>query len=173
MPETDQEIFDHFRQVAGDERFEIGLMAYARYALEKYDWVTHKQIHEGHVPTDEETTRWITELTNSRLDGIYNGAISQFRAAAEDFMRSRLDEAQARALETAIYARVDTAAQRVERATSFRSSLFPNLFIGIVASFVFAVIVLVCSAIYHGDPSPFAMFKEWQTKPVPTPPASR
>jgi hypothetical protein len=154
MPETDQEVFDHFSNLAG-ENFEIGLMAYAKYAQEKYDWATHKRLHDGYPPSDEETTRWITELTNSRLDGIYSGAIIQFGAAAEDYMRPRIE-----AERLAVPGRVEIAAQRVERATSFWRNVVPNVIVAVAASFVFSLIVLVSAAIYRGDPSIFALFKE-------------
>jgi hypothetical protein len=136
--------------------------------------VTHKQIHEGYVPTDEETIRWITELTNSRLDGIYNGAISLFRGAAEDFMRSRLEAAQARALESAIFSRVDAAAQRVERATSFWRNVLPNILVTTISSFVLAVFLIVAAVVYQRDPTVLGMFRgaPAQTQPG-TAPAAR
>jgi hypothetical protein len=115
---------------------------------------------DGRAPTDDEITRWIADLPNSRLDGIYSGAISQFRTAAEEYMKPRIEEERTRAVESSILGRVETIARRAEHAASFWRNVVPNLFIGIVASFVFSLIVLVGAAIYRGDPSIFALFKE-------------
>jgi hypothetical protein len=71
-----------------------------------------------------------------------------------------MEEERTKAVDRSILSRVDTMAERVERATSLRATWLPNLFIGVVASFVFALIVLGGAAIYRGDPSPFALFKE-------------
>ena len=50
-------------------------------------------------------------------------------------------------------------AAKVERATSLRATWLPNLMIGIVASVMFTLFVMVGAAIYERDPSPFALFK--------------
>ena len=165
MPNTDQEVFDHFRTVSG-ENFEIGLMAYARYAQDKYNWVNHRLARDN-APTDDEITGWIIDQHNARLDEIYRGAITQFQAAAEEYMKSRIAEERAKAVDSSILDRVDTAAKRVERATSFWRNLVPNVIVTVAASFVFSVIVLFAAAIYRGDPSIFALFKEpsAQTQP--------
>jgi hypothetical protein len=62
---------------------------------------------------------------------------------------------------------MEAIASRVERATSFRATWLPNLFIGVVATIVFTLLVLVGAAIYRGDPSIFALFKD---SPVPATP---
>jgi hypothetical protein len=166
MPESDQEVFEHFRSDYPNSRREIALLAYARYAQDKYDWVNHELARrDGQPPTDEEVTVWIAGLPNSRLAEIHRGAAELFQAAAEEYMKPRIEEERAKAVEQSIL-------RRVERATSFWRTFFPNLFIGVVASFVFAAIVLVSAAIYHRDPSPFALFKESQTQPG-TAPAAR
>jgi hypothetical protein len=159
MPESDQEIFEHFRSDYRDSSREIALLAYARYAQDKYDWVNQKLKKDGRVPTENEIARWISELPNSRLSEIHNGAINMFSVAAEEYMKPRMEDERARAVERSILGQVAAMAQRVERATSFRTTVFPNLVIGVVASFVFALIVLICAVIFRRDLSIFAPFK--------------
>jgi hypothetical protein len=169
MPESDQEVFEHFRSdYPPNDRREIAFLAYARFAQDKYDWVNHELARRGgQPPTEEEVTTWIAALPNSRLAEFHRGAAELFQAAAEEYMKPRIEEERAKAVEQSILL-------RVEQATSFRRTFLPNLFIGVVASFAFAVIVLVGTAIYRGDPSILALFKEPSTQTQPgTAPATR
>ena len=158
MPESDQEVFEHFRTDYGNS-LEIALLAYARYAQDKYEWVNQRLKNYGKAPTEQEVTNWITDLPNSRLGEIHAGAIATFRNAAEAYMKERMEEEVKRAVERSILNRVETVAQQVKDATSFRATWIPNVFVGVVASFVFTLIVLFGAAIYLRDPSPFALFK--------------
>lgn len=160
MPETDQEVFEHFRSDYGSSR-EIALLAYARFAQDKYDWVNQRlKEKDGQAPTEAEVTRWIRDLPNSRLAEIHNSAANTFRDAAEEYMKTRMEEERAKAVDSSILSRVETMAERVERATSFRATWFPNLCIAVVASFAFVVIVVVGGIIFANDPSPFALLKK-------------
>jgi hypothetical protein len=159
MPKSDQEVFDHFHTDYGSNaRREIALFAYAKFAQEKYDWVNH-EIIQGTPPTEAAVAGWIAALPNSRLAGIYEDANRFFNNAAEAYMRTRMEEERAKAVERSILGQVEAMARRVERATSFKATWLPNLFIGVVASFVFTLVVLGGAAIYRGDPSIFALFK--------------
>jgi hypothetical protein len=166
MPKSDQEVFDHFHSDY-DSSPEIALLAYARYAQDKYEWMDHQKTR-GKNLTDENVTEWITSLPNPTLRGIHDRAIRFFNEAAEDYMKARMEEDRAKAVERSILARVETMAERVERATSFKATVWPNVLIGVVASLLFTVLVLVGAAIYRGDPSIFALFKE---APIPARPA--
>ena len=160
MPKSDQEVFDHFHTDYGsNSSLEIALLAYARYAQSKYDWMNHAKT-QGRDLTEQEITDWITGLPNPRLAEIHEGASRFFKEAAEDYMKARMEEERAQAVERSILGRLEAMARRVEVATSFKATFWPNLFIGVVASFVFALIVLGGAAIYRGDPSIFALFKE-------------
>ena len=75
-------------------------------------------------------------------------------------MKTRMEEERAKAVDSSILSRVETMAERVERATSFRATWFPNLCIAVVASFAFVVIVVVGGIIFANDPSPFALLKK-------------
>lgn len=52
------------------------------------------------------------------------------------------------------------ACRLVERATSLWATWLPNLMIGVVASVMFTLFVMVGAAIYERDPSTFALFKQ-------------
>jgi hypothetical protein len=153
MPETDQEVFEHFRSDYGSSR-EIALLAYARFAQDKYDWVTH-YTKGGQAPTEAEIARWIHEIPNSRYLELHNSAANTFRDAAEEYMKPRIEEERAKAVDSSILNRVETMAGRVERATSFRATWFPNLCVAVIASFAFAAIIILSHFIFDTDPSLF------------------
>jgi len=113
---------------------------------------------------------WIADLTNSRLREIWNGASDFFADSAKRYMAQRMEEERAKAVETSILSRVTEMAQKVERATAFRSRWPSDLLIAVAASFVFAVIVLLGAAIYRDDLSIFALVKEWAAPPAPVQP---
>jgi hypothetical protein len=160
MPKTDQEVFEHFRSFGSDPGEEIiCLLAYASYAQAKYEWVNHSKIRHGRDPTEHEVATWIADLPNPRLADILNSAIDTFNNAAERYLKTRTEEERAKAVDSSILGRVDIMAQRVERATSFRATFLPNLFTGVVASFAFALLIILASLIFNKDPSPFAFFK--------------
>ena len=67
MPETDQEVFEHFRTDYPDSTREVALLAYAKYAQDKYDWINQRLTRAGRAPTEAEITKWISDLPNTRL----------------------------------------------------------------------------------------------------------
>jgi hypothetical protein len=166
-------MFEHFQSDYVSTP-EVALLAYARYVQDKYDWIAQRLTRAGKAPTEAEVTRWISDLPTSRLAEIQAGASNTFKQAAEAYMAARIAEERTKAVNEsilggvqAIAQRVETTAQRVEetarrfeRATSLRATWLANVFIGIVASFAFTLIVLLGAAIYRRDPSPFALFKD-------------
>ena len=148
MPETDQEVFDHFRNVAGDKGREIAYLAYARYAQAKYDWVNKRQARTGQVATTAEVTEWIASLPNSALDDYHDGAIRTFQAAAEDYLKSRVAEERAQAVQASIL-------DQVQRATSF----WRTVLAGVVSTGFFTLIVIGGVVVYKLDPSVFGLIK--------------
>jgi hypothetical protein len=172
MPDTDQEVFEHFGSGYGDTE-EVALMAYARYAKAKYDWVNHELGRLQRLPTEVEVSQWVAALPNSRLDEIRDSAVSQFQVAAEEFVRPRIEEARVRALESVVFSRVDAAAQRVERATSFWRNVLPNILVTTISSFVLAVFLIVAAVVYQRDPTVLGMFRgaPAQTQPGTAPTA--
>jgi hypothetical protein len=162
MPENDREVFEHFQALGSGQRLEVGLMAYARFAQEKYNWMDHQQVRTGSAPTDEEIANWIaSDLTNSRLDDIYNAAVNQFRAAAEDYLAER-----GRALEDRIVGRVDAAAQRVERSVKFWPRLIPDIMVGVAVTLTVGVLLVVAAILIRGD-SFIALLREVLGPPPP------
>ena len=172
MPTNDREVHQHFYSRVDDPP-EVAALAYAGYAKAKYDWVAHFEARESHPPTSAEVDRWIADLPASRLDDLRQDAIDFFDLAARAYMASDIERAAEAARDEAIVMEVRTAAaaitvsgervqDRVERATSFRSTFWPNVFIGIVASFAFSFLVIAASIVFTRDPSPFALFRSIQ-----------
>lgn len=73
----------------------------------------------------ERGTAGINDLATSRLSEIHAGAINLFRRAAEVYMKTRIEEERAKAIDSSILGRVEEMARQVERATSFRALSLP------------------------------------------------
>ncbi len=168
MPLNDREVFEHFLNDP-DATLEIAHLAYAAYASSKYDWATHYEQRKGQPPGAEEMDEWIASLPPSRLTEIREAAATTFDLAAQAYMANRIEAEKERAVRDSILGQVEGMARRVEAATSFKATWLPNLFIGVVASFLFALIVLGGAAIYREDPSIFALFKA--SPPAPPQPS--
>ena len=169
MPVNDREVFEHFSTSLSASP-EIAHLAYAAYASSKYDWVRHFESRKGISPTAEEIDEWIASQPPSRLDEIREAAEITFELAAQAYLANRIEEEKERAVRDSILGQVQGMATRVETATSFRATWLPNLFIGVVASFVFAAIVTFGAAIYTRDASLFALFKAFGTASSPSVP---
>lgn len=162
MPGSDREVFAYFAADPETPR-EVALLAYASYAAAKYEWLAHHEQRHGRPPTQAEADEWTANLPESRLAEIRDTAVAFFADAATAYMQPQVEAAKSQAVDASILAEVrrlnaDLAAQ-VERATSLRRTWLPNILAGVVASFVFALVVLAGAAIYRGDPSIFALFK--------------
>ncbi len=158
MPSNDREVFRHFRD---DPELspELASLAYAAYASQRYDWVELFETRKGRPPNSDEVDEWIASLPLSRLEDIKRSAADTFDLAATAYMADRTEEAMAQAVRESVLGEVRELAAQIKAATSFRSTWLPNLFVGVIASFAFALIVLVGAAIYQRDPSLFALFK--------------
>ena len=175
MPVNDREVYGYFSS-RSDSSKEVVALAYAGFAKAKYDWVAHIEKRGGTAPNSAEIDRWIEELPNSRLEGILEDAVDLFDLAARAYMAEALDAADAKARDDMIVREVTasnaTVLALVEKATSFKSTLWPNLFIGVGASFVFSLVIILAGLIFNRDPSPFGWFREEQPVPAVTAPAS-
>lgn len=169
MLRSDREVFAHFLEDDTATR-EVALLAYASYAASKYEWAAHFERRFQRPPTAEEADEWTASLPESRLSEIRDTAVTFFADAATAYMLPQLEEARANAARDAVLLKVEAVAARVERATSLRATWLPSLLTGVVASVVFTLLVLVGAAIYRGDPSVFALFKD---APVAPPPPAR
>jgi hypothetical protein len=168
MPTNDREVYQHFH-ARGDDSPEVIALAYAGYAKAKYDWFDHFEARGGAPPAPDEVDRWIADLPDSRLADLRRDAIDLFDLAARAYMAAEIEKAVAAARDDAIIREVrasnDAVAARVQKTTAFGSTFLANLFIGIVASFVFSLLVIIASLIFAHDPSPFALYRSLQPGP--------
>jgi hypothetical protein len=151
MPANDREVFKYFREQKNTTR-EIYHLAYASYARAKYDWMDHFEKLYGKSPDLEEENTWIADLPESRFDEFTTGAFEFFEVAARAYMATEIEEERKDAINTSILA-------QIEKATSFGTTFFPNLVIGLSASLLFAVLLIILGSIFNKDPSPIALFK--------------
>jgi len=171
LPATDREVFEYFRSDP-DTPVEVDNLAYASYAFDKYEWMKRFEEINGSPPTAQQENDWINQLPKSRLDEIRTEAYRFFDYAAKRYMKEEIEEAKEEAINSSIL-------DEVKRATSFWSTFFPNLFIGVVASLAFSFLVIACGYIFNDDPSPIGFFKSLippahvitnpQVSPLPTP----
>jgi hypothetical protein len=151
MPANDREVFEYFQR-DDDTISEVELLAYASYALDKYEWMKKFEELHGTSPTQAEIDDWINHLPDSRLEETFDQALSFFDTAAREFLKDEIDTATKKAVD-------DSILSEVKRHTSFRSTWLLNVFCGIVASLAFSLLVIVMSLIFSHDPSPIALFK--------------
>jgi hypothetical protein len=166
---NDREVHEYFYS-RPDTPPEVAALAYAGYAEAKYDWAAHFEGREGRSPTAQEVDRWIADLPNSRLDGLRDAAVSLFDLAARAYLAADMDEVARAARDEAIVRQVSAIEGRVRKATSFWRTLLPNLVVGVFASLIFSVLIIVAAMIFAKDPSPFALLRSLQ--PPPASPAS-
>jgi hypothetical protein len=154
MPADDRAVYEYF---CSDPAYpvEVNWLAYASFAFDKYEWVRHFEAREGRAPDESELDRWIADLPESRLVEIRSTAAAFFEEAAQRFMQPEIEQQLRAARESGV---IDV----VRRATSFRSTFLPNLVVGVVASVMFSVLIILAAVIFERDPSPFAFFKGLQ-----------
>jgi hypothetical protein len=168
MPvDSDRDVFRRF--MAGGESREVALLAFASYAEAKYDWEAHHEARHGKPPTAIEVEHWIRDQSDHRLDEIQKTAVAYFDEAATAYMADQIEAERQAAVDQSILSEVGLIRARVEKATSFKSTFWPNVVVGVVASFAFALLIILASLVFNKDPSPFAFFK---TEPAASPPAS-
>ena len=160
MPTSDREVFDRFL-IDPDRSREEALLAYASYAAEKYDWIAHIEGRDNQTPDDAEVARWISDLSDARLRAIQEQAVAAFDVAARAYMEPVIEHETKEAVDASILG-------AVQRATSFRATVWPNLFIGIVASLAFSILVLLVAWVADRDLSPVGLWKHWQNPPAAT-----
>ena len=151
MPSTDRDVFLRFFENPDISR-EVALIAYASFAAEKYEWIAHVEEREGEAPSLERVNSWIADLPDSRLAGFQDTSLTAFEIAAAAYMEPVMETAKKEAVDRSILA-------QVKRATSFWATFWPNLFTGVVASFTFAVLIILSAWVFKRDPTPFAFFK--------------
>ncbi len=171
MPvDSDRDVFRRFTE--GGSSRAVALLAFASYAEAKYDWEAHHETRHGKPPTAIEVERWIRDQSDARLDEIQKGAVAWFAEAANAYMTDQIEAERQQAVAQSILSEVNAIRTRVEDVTSFRATFWLNLFVGVVASFVFAFIIIGASLIFNKDPSPFSFFKKPEpVATVPAPPA--
>jgi hypothetical protein len=176
MPASDRDVYQHFH--ARKDGREVNALAYAGYAKAKYEWFAHVEARTGRQPSPEEVDRWIADLPDSRLEQLRQEATDLLDLAARAYMAADIEKAVAAARDDAIIREVrasnEALSARLQTATAFGTTFFANLFIGVVASFAFSLLVIAASLIFARDPSPFALYRSLQPaatqSPTQTPP---
>jgi hypothetical protein len=161
MPANDRDVYAYF-STRPDTSPEVVALAYAGFAKAKYDWIAHIEAMGGVAPSAAEVDRWIVELPTSRLEGFLEDAIDHFDLAARAYMAEDLADVAEAARDNAVVREVTASnaalLAQVQKVTSFKSTLWPNLFLGVGASFVFSLVIILAGMIFNRDPSPFAWF---------------
>lgn len=108
MPSNDREVFDHLR--SGNEAAQqIDFLAYALFAFEKSEWISHFEARGGRPPNQDEIDAWIGDITTYQFNGMRQKAADLFDAAARTYMRDEIEGLEERALNSAIVAEVKAA----------------------------------------------------------------
>jgi hypothetical protein len=101
MINDDREIFLH---ISNNDKtsLETDFMTYAVYAFEKYQWVEQCRLRIGAFPTETETNRWISEITDYRLASFREEAARLFDAGARNYLKDELEVEKRRAVDESI-----------------------------------------------------------------------
>lgn len=162
MPSSDREVYRYFEANVDTAR-EIDYLAYAAFAVAKFDWFDKFATTQARAPTQDEVDAWISQLPDSRLDEIHDAAGQVFRTAAREYMAERMERAAQKAVRDSVHAEIARHNKQIEEfvrsATSFSRNLIPNVGIGIISAFIFSVIIIIASLIFTRDPSPLALYK--------------
>lgn len=142
---------------------EEGLLAFASYSADKYEWIAHREATDNYPPSDADVERWIRDLPDTRLKAIQDQAVAGFDVAARAYMQSVIEETSRKAVDISILA-------EVKRMTSFGATFWLNVLVGVVSSAAFAIIVLAAAVIADKDPSLIGLGKRIEA-PITTPPA--
>ena len=108
MPQTDREVFEYFTADASSSK-EIDYLAYAIFAHEKNEWLKHFAKKNAAEAKPADIDRWISNLTDSQLNGMINAAVEFFDQAARANLAEDIDWAAADALKSAILTEVKAA----------------------------------------------------------------
>ncbi len=166
MPvDSDRDVFARFQNEGQPPG--IALLAFARYAEAKYDWEAHYQDRFGRPPDAPEIEDWIQNLPDSRLSAILAEAVAYFGELAAAYMEPRIAAERQKAIDSSIVGDVQGMVAQVKKAMSFWSTFWANVAAGIVASFVFALLIVFAALIFNKDPSPFSFLR--QPQPAATP----
>ncbi len=180
MPANDKEVFDYFGKDPATRR-EIDFLAYASFAFDKFAWMDRFQELHDRSPTAEEIDAWINQLPESRLDEIQEWAVRFFDDAATAYADEKIRQATEQAVRESILnevrAHTTNVLNTVQSATSFKNTWWQQLLVGLFASFLVALLIIVASAIFARDPSPLALYKgiigEQNSPPSVKPPAQK
>ncbi len=135
MPSNDREVFDHLR--SGDEAAQqIDFLAYALFAYEKSEWISHFEAKRGQVPNQAEIDAWIGDITTYQFTGMRQKAADLFDAAARTYMRDEIEGLEERALNSAIVAEVRAAGVWWKQLlTALAMSILAPLILGAIIVF--------------------------------------
>jgi len=157
MPSTDREVFEYF-QSKPETPVEVDYLAYAKYAYDKYEWMQKFEEINKREPNVEEENNWIAHLPDSKLDETHNDAFGFFELAARKYMEDEIEEEKKSAINSSIL-------MEIRNFTSFWRNLPANLMIGIFASLIFSVLIILMGVLFARDPSPVALYKELTPSP--------
>lgn len=172
MPNNDKDVWEYFSN--GDDDQQVDFLAFSSFSFDKFEWMEKFAENHGQQPTEAEINKWISELPDSRLDEMREWAQNFFENAARAYLEEEHKEALQQAINSALVVSVrdnneavksaviasnEEAQRRVEGALSFKNTWLPNVFLGVISSFLFAILIVLASIIFTKDPSPIALIK--------------
>ena len=173
MPRNDKEVWEYFRD-GSEEDSQIDFLAFGSYSFDKFEWMEKYAEINGQGPDPAEIERWISQLPNSRLEEMSEWASNFFDNAARAYLEEEHREDVQKAVDGAVLTSIrdsnEAVGKSVEASTSelksfvatalsFRSTFWPNVFIGLVSSLVFSVLIILAAVVFAKDPSPIALAK--------------
>lgn len=135
MPRDDREVFEHLCADKLTSR-EIGYLAYAKYAFEKYEWMQDYQAERGEMPSQAEIDAWISQITRSRFVVMREEAARLFDVAAREYLKADIEAEKEKAVNKSILAEVRAAGSVWKQLliAVFTSILAPLILGGVIVA---------------------------------------
>lgn len=133
MPANEREVFEY---LTSDETtaYEINLLAYAVFANELQDWISHATLKNSTPPSDQEICEWIANLTEGRYLQMRNEAAGFFDTAAREYLADEIEQAKRSVLDAEIL-------KEVKAGGNFWRQLLIALVTAILAPVIIGLII--------------------------------
>lgn len=142
-----------FRRLAFDESgalHPLGLLSYARFSAELYEYLDHFEELEGRAAAQADIEDWIKRTPVAKLQRLRRDTDAFFVTFALSYLEDVIDGEKQKAVEMSIL-------NHVKQFTNSWKAFILNFAAGLAAAFVFAVILVGIYYVAIVDPSPVSL----------------
>lgn len=149
MPKSSREVYKMLSSNSG-EPVDAGYIAVGMFESLKNEWIDYIEKRDGAPPTETDINRWIEDLSPSQLEKIKNEAYGWFSISSRILLNDEIEEKKKTAANNSI---VET----IRSATSGWKSFGIGVASSVLASLLFAILLIAFYWIAVRDPSPMGL----------------